>query len=343
MDQNCPVPISKYDKVVLGHGGGGKLSNNLIEGLFIKELGNKMLNELHDGAIFEARGLMAFSTDSFVVNPIFFPGGDIGKLAVFGTVNDVACCGAIPKYLSLSLILEEGLPMDDLTRIIRSIRMAAEQSGVKIITGDTKVVEKGKGDKIFINTTGIGEVIDGIKISPATCKSGDIIIISGSVGDHGIAIMSSREGIEFETTLKSDCAPLNKMIEEICLTSNLVRVFRDPTRGGVASALNEISSASNRGIKIYENKIPVKDEVRGACEILGFDPLYVANEGKLLVIVDKADAEKVLKKMRSMQYGEESAIIGEVTDDKTGVRMQTLIGSTRVIDMISGEQLPRIC
>lgn len=343
MDLNCPVPLSRYDKVVLGHGGGGRLTNDLIEGLLLKELGNDMLNPLHDGAIFESNGALAFSTDSFVIDPIFFPGGNIGELAVFGTVNDIACCGAIPLYLSLSLIIEEGLPMDTLREIIASVKSAAGRAGVKIITGDTKVVEKGKGDKIFINTSGLGSVIKSTNISPASCKPGDKILVNGFIGDHGIAIISSREGINFETSIESDCAPLNNLIEEICKASLSVRVFRDPTRGGVASALNEISKASGYGIKIFEDKIPVRDEVRGACEILGFDPLYVANEGKVLVVVPGDEAEKVLTVMRKQPYGEYSAIIGEVTSGRSGVSMQTVIGSSRVVDMISGEQLPRIC
>jgi len=343
MELNCPVPISRYNKVVLGHGGGGKLSGDLIEGLMIKELGNDMLNVLHDGAIFESAGKLAFSTDSFVVNPIFFPGGDIGELAVYGTVNDISCCGATPLYLSLSLIIEEGLPMDDLRKIIVSVRNAAKISGVKIITGDTKVVEKGKGDKIFINTSGVGSVISGVTVSPDSCKPGDMILLNGYIGDHGIAIISSREGIQFETTVESDCAPLNTLVADICNICPSVRVFRDPTRGGVASALNEISKASGYGIRIFEREIPVRDEVRGACEILGFDPLYVANEGKLIVIVPGEDADRVLEVMKKNPGGGDSAIIGEVTGDKTGVRMETVIGSSRIVDMISGEQLPRIC
>ncbi|TFH39497.1 MAG: hydrogenase expression/formation protein HypE [Bacteroidia bacterium] len=335
--------MSRYDRVVLGHGGGGKLSGDLIEGLMVKELGNEMLNVMHDGAVFEAKGALAFSTDSFVVDPIFFPGGDIGELAVYGTVNDISCCGARPQYLSLSLIIEEGLPMEHLQKIIRSVKLAAERSGVQIITGDTKVVEKGKGDKIFINTSGVGSLISGVIISPASCRPGDKILLNGYIGDHGIAIISSREGIRFETTVKSDCAPLNRLIEEICLACPSVSVFRDPTRGGVASALNEISKSSGYGIKIYENRIPVRDEVRGACEILGFDPLYVANEGKVIVIVPGEQAEMVLGVMKNNPLGCDSEIIGEVTAGKVGVSMQTVIGSSRIVDMISGEQLPRIC
>jgi hydrogenase expression/formation protein HypE len=343
MDLNCPVPISRYDKVVLGHGGGGKLSNDLIEGLMVKELGNEMLDVLHDGAVFETSGKMAFSTDSFVVDPIFFPGGDIGELAVYGTVNDIACCGAVPLYLSLSLIIEEGLPMEDLRKIIASVKHAATRSGVKIITGDTKVVEKGKGDRIFINTSGVGTIISGTMISPESCRPGDKILLNGYIGDHGIAIISSREGIQFETSVVSDCAPLNEMIAEICNICSSVKVFRDPTRGGVASALNEISKASGYGIRINEKDIPVRDQVRGACEILGFDPLYVANEGKLIVIVPGGEADMVLEVMKKNALGKDSAIIGEVTGDRTGVRMETVIGSSRIVDMLSGEQLPRIC
>ena len=343
MDLSCPVPVSKYDRIVMGHGGGGRLSNDLIEGLFIKELGNSMLDLMHDGAIFEASGRLAFSTDSFVIDPIFFPGGNIGELAVYGTVNDISCCGAIPRYLSLSFIIEEGFSISELTDIIKSVRKSADKAGVKIITGDTKVVEKGKGDKIFINTTGLGEVMEGIKVSPASCHEGDVVLINGFVGDHGISIMASREGLEYETSIISDCAPLNTMVREICEVCRDVRVFRDPTRGGLASSLNEISKSSGRGITIYEDKIPVRDEVRGVCEILGFDPLYVANEGKIVVIVPQKNAEEVLAVMKRNRYGEHSSIIGEVNNGSAGVRLRTVIGSTRVVDMISGEQLPRIC
>lgn len=343
MELNCPVPKSNYDKVIIAHGGGGKLGNDLVENLFKKELGNIYLDELHDGAIMKMEGRIAFSTDSFVVDPIFFPGGDIGELAVYGTVNDIACCGAIPEYLSLGLILEEGLAISDLCRVIRSVKKAAEAAGVKIVTGDTKVVEKGKGDKIFINTSGIGTVIDDVNISPASCVPGDIIIVNGYIADHGIAIMSSREGLDFQTSIISDCAPLSGLIQDILNTTKSVKVFRDPTRGGLASALNEISTSSGYGITINENAIPVREEVRGACEILGFDPLYVANEGKLIVIIPQEYASEVLSVMQKNPFAGDSAIIGEITNSKPGLTLNTIIGSHRVVDMITGEQLPRIC
>jgi hydrogenase expression/formation protein HypE len=344
-DATCPIPITEYDKVMLAHGGGGSLSNKLIEKMFFSEFDNEYLNKMPDGAVFETqKGRMAVSTDSFVIQPIFFPGGNIGELAVYGTVNDIACCGAMPQYLSLAFILEEGLPMDDLWKIVQSIKFAADKAGVKIVTGDTKVVEKGKGDKIFINTSGVGIVKDGVNISPENCKAGDKIIVSGTVGDHGTCIMSLRAGLEFETEIKSDSAPLNHMISEILNVSDKINVLRDPTRGGLASTLNEIASSSGKGIMLYEDKIPVREDVKGVCELLGLDPLYVANEGKLLVFVAKEDAEKVLSVIKQNKFGKNAAIIGEVqnTDDKI-VKLKTSIGTTRIVDMISGEQLPRIC
>ena len=341
----CPIPITEYDKVMLAHGGGGSLSNKLIEKMFFSEFNNEYLNKMHDGAVFQTqKGRMAFSTDSFVIQPLFFPGGNIGELAVYGTVNDIACCGAVPQYLSLGFIIEEGLPMDDLWKIVQSIKFAADKAGVQIVTGDTKVVEKGKGDKIFINTSGVGVVKEGVNISPENCKPGDKIIVSGTVADHGISIMSLRAGLEFETEIESDTAPLNHMIQEILDVSDNISVLRDPTRGGLASTLNEIASSSKKGIMLYEDKIPLREDVKGVCEMLGLDPLYVANEGKLIVFVAENDAEKVLKTMRQNEYGKNAAIIGEVqeTEDKI-VKLKTSIGTTRIVDMISGEQLPRIC
>ncbi len=344
MDLSCPVPITNYDKITLAHGGGGSLSNQLIEKMFLKELGNSYLEEGHDGAIFDLPGKLAMSTDSFVVNPIFFPGGDIGKLAVHGTVNDVACCGALPKFLTLALILEEGFPMEELWLIIQSIGQAARDAGVQIITGDTKVVEKGKGDKIFINTSGIGYVPEGRDISPSNCRPGDIILINGNIADHGVAIMSSREGLEFETSIESDTQALNKLVESVFSVTKDIHVLRDPTRGGLSSSLNEIAKASNTGIEIYEKQLPLSEEVKGACEILGLDPLYIANEGKLLVFVPEEHADNVLKAMKQLPEGKNSCIIGRVDNKSPGmVRMKTSIGSSRIVDMISGEQLPRIC
>ncbi|MFN8257182.1 MAG: hydrogenase expression/formation protein HypE [Bacteroidales bacterium] len=341
----CPVPNSRYDSVMMAHGGGGKLSQQLIQQVFYKSFSNKELLVGHDGALLELNGVrLAFSTDSYVVQPIFFPGGNIGELAIYGTVNDLACCGAIPEYISAGFIIEEGFPVEELEIIAQSMKKAAEIAGVQIVTGDTKVVEKGKADRIFINTSGIGAIPAGRSIAPQNAKPGDIILINGTIADHGIAIMSSRAGLEFETTIHSDCCALNGLAEAIFKVSDKVYVMRDPTRGGVASALNEIAQSAGYGILIEENKIPVRDEVAAACELLGFDPLYVANEGKLLVFIDEQDAEKVLEAMKNHPAGRDSAIIGSVTSDYAGkVRMKTLLGSHRYIEMISGEQLPRIC
>jgi hydrogenase expression/formation protein HypE len=343
MKISCPVPINNDDIVTLAHGGGGKLSNRLIHDLFICELGNSWLNTAHDGAILEMKGKIAFSTDSFVVNPLFFHGGNIGDLAVNGTVNDLVCCGAVPEYLSLGLIIEEGLKMEDLRKIIISIRNAAINANVKIVTGDTKVVEKGKGDKIFINTSGVGTVPEGIFISPERCSPGDAVIITGNIADHGIAILSSREGLSFESTIKSDTAPLNGLADVLFKVTKDIHVLRDPTRGGVASALNEICSSSGNGILLEEKMIPVSDEVKGACEIMGFDPLYIANEGKLLIILPEKYADNTIKAIRKHPLGKYAAIIGIVTGGSPIVKIKTLVGSTRIVDMISGEQLPRIC
>lgn len=343
MKITCPVPINKYDTVTLAHGGGGKLSDRLIHDLFIRELGNGWLNKAHDGAVLELNGRIAFSTDSFVVNPLFFPGGNIGDLAVNGTVNDLVCCGAVPEYLSLGLIIEEGLQMDDLRRIILTIKDAAINANVKIVTGDTKVVEKGKGDKIFINTSGVGTIPEGIAISPERCSPGDVVIITGNIADHGVSILSSREGLSFESSIKSDTAPLNGITNLLFQVTKDIHVLRDPTRGGVASALNEISRSSGHGILLEEKMIPVSDQVKGACEIMGFDPLYIANEGKLLIILPEKYAGKVISEIRKHPLGKNAAIIGRVNDGPPVVKITTLVGSTRIVDMISGEQLPRIC
>jgi hydrogenase expression/formation protein HypE len=289
------------------------------------------------------KGRIAFSTDSFVVNPLFFPGGNIGDLAVNGTVNDLVCCGAVPEFLSLGLIIEEGLKMDDLERIIKSIRNACINANVSIVTGDTKVVEKGKGDKIFINTSGVGRIKDGINISPERCSPGDEIIITGNIADHGIAILSSREGLRFESDIKSDTAPLNGLAEVMLGVTNDIHVLRDPTRGGVASALNEICKSSGCGILLDEKMIPVSDEVNGACEIMGFDPLYIANEGKLIIILPEEYSRSVMRAIMNHPLGKNASVIGKVTEGPAIVRIKTLVGSTRIVDMISGEQLPRIC
>lgn len=329
----------------MAHGSGGVLSHQLIEKMFIPAFSNELLSEGHDGAIFNIKeNRLAYTTDSFVVSPVFFPGGNIGDLAVNGTVNDLVCCGSKPLYLSAGFILEEGLPMEDLWKIVVSMKKAADKAGVKIITGDTKVVERGKGDRIFINTSGIGILPDGIHISPGNSLPGDLIILSGRIGDHGVAIMSARSGLEFETTIKSDTTALNEMADQVFRTTMNIHVLRDPTRGGVATTLNELSKAAKVGIIIDEEKIPVSEEVRGACEILGLDPLYIANEGKLIIILPGDVAFKVLKAIRECPAGRDAAIIGEVTSEHPGiVRMSTSIGTSRIIDMLTGDQLPRIC
>jgi hydrogenase expression/formation protein HypE len=342
----CPIPISEYPTVQLAHGGGGKLSQILIEGMFAKTFDNPHLEVMHDGAILPVGSeRLAFSTDSFVISPYFFPGGDIGSLAVHGTVNDIAMCGARPLAISVGLILEEGLPMDDLWRITQSIQRAAAEVDVQIVTGDTKVVDKGKGDGIYINTTGLGLIPAGIDITPEAARPGDKVLVSGEIAVHGIAIMSIREGLEFETQLESDSAALYPLVAAILETGgHAVRVLRDPTRGGVASALNEIAGQSEVGFQLDEQAIPLSEEVRGACEILGFDPLYVANEGKCLAIVGAEKADAVLAAMRSHPLGRHAAIIGEVVDDHPGrVYLRSRIGGQRIVDMLSGEQLPRIC
>jgi hydrogenase expression/formation protein HypE len=342
----CPIPISDYPTVQLAHGGGGRLSQMLVERMFLEAFDNPALALLHDGAVLEVgASRLAVSTDSFVIRPLFFPGGDIGSLAVHGTINDVAMCGARPLAISAGLILEEGFPMEDLWRITASLRDAARQAGVPVVTGDTKVVDRGKGDGVYINTTGIGLVAEGIEISPRRARPGDQILLSGAIAEHGIAIMSVREGLEFETELVSDSAPLNGLVERLLAAAGRdVHVLRDPTRGGVASALNEIAGQAGVAIRIDEQAIPLAEQVRGACEILGFDPLYVANEGKCLAIVAPQAAPAVLAAMRADPHGERAAIIGAVEAGPAGrVVLRSSIGSERIVDMMSGEQLPRIC
>jgi len=341
----CPTPLGDYREVVLAHGSGGKLSQRLLQSVVLPRFQNELLAPLHDGAIFELDGSrIAFSTDSYVVSPIFFPGGDIGTLAVYGTVNDLAMCGARPLYLSVAFILEEGLAMDDFRRIVQSLHDAARETGVLLVTGDTKVVDRGKADKLFINTAGIGLVRAGVNIQPSRAQPGDKIIVNGQIAVHGIAIMSVREGLEFETKIASDTAPLNSLVESILDECEDIHVLRDPTRGGITSALSEIAQTARVGMLLDEAQIPISEEVKGACEILGLDPLYVANEGKLLAILPAADAGRVLAAMRAHPLGQEAAIIGEVTADHPGyVLMKTRVGGTRVVDMLSGEQLPRIC
>jgi len=342
----CPIPIQEYPAVLLAHGGGGRLTQMLIERMFLPTSRNPALETLHDGAAVEVEGLrLTFTTDSFGVGPIFFPGGDIGELAVNGTVNDLAMCGARPLYLSLALILEEGFPMEDLWRVVRSVQDAARKAGVEVVTGDTKVVDRGKGDGVFINTSGVGIIPEGIEIAPRRVRPGDVVLISGAIAVHGMAILSVREGLEFETTLESDTASLNGLVEALLQAAGpQVHVLRDPTRGGVASALNEISASARVGVVLEEIRIPVWDEVKGACEILGLDPLYVANEGKCLAIVAPEVAETVLEAMRAHPLGKEAAIIGQVVEEHPGtVILRSQVGGKRVVDMLSGEQLPRIC
>jgi len=332
------------DSILLAHGSGGKLSHELVEKTFLPFLTNPALNKLDDSAIFEASGRLAFTTDGYVVNPIFFPGGDIGKLAVCGTVNDLAMNGAKPLYLSLSAIIEEGFLLSDLERVVQSIKKAAAEAGVSIIAGDTKVVNRGQADKLFITTAGVGIISPGVDISGANARAGDKVLLSGTIGDHGIAIMSQREGLKFSMTLKSDCAPLNKLVSQMLDVSSRIHCMRDPTRGGLATTLNELARQSRVGIMVEEAKIPVKEEVKAACELLGLDPIYVANEGKLVAIVSPGDASKILARMRRNRYGKDAAIIGEVTREHPGkVAMKTRLGPSRIVDMLSGELLPRIC
>ena len=332
------------DSILLAHGSGGKLSHELVQKKFLPYLANPALNKLDDSAVFEASGRLALTTDSYVVNPIFFPGGDIGKLAVCGTVNDLAMNGAKPLYLSLSAIIEEGFSVRELELIVQSIKKAAEEAEVSIIAGDTKVVNRGQADKLFITTSGVGMIPPGVDISGANAKPGDKVLLSGTIGDHGIAIMSQREGLKFGMTLESDCAPLNKLVSQMVAVSSKIHCMRDPTRGGLATTLNELAQQSKVGIVVEEAKIPVKEEVKAACELLGLDPIYVANEGKLVAIADPADADKILARMRRNRYGRDAAIIGEVTGEHPGkVVMRTKLGPSRIVDMLSGELLPRIC
>ena len=335
----------KADQILLDHGSGGKIAHQLTMDLLLPMFDNPMLASLHDGAVFDlSPGRVAFSTDTFVVDPIFFPGGDIGDLAVNGTVNDVAMCGAIPRYLSMGLILEEGFPMADLERILTSVKNALDRAQVQLVTGDTKVVPKGAADKIFINTSGIGEIPDGVIVGSQGAQPGDAIILSGTMADHGVTVLTQREGLRFESDVTSDTAPLNHMGGKILDVTQDVHVLRDPTRGGVGTTLCEIAEQSQVGIRIYEKQLPVDKAVAGICELLGFDPLYLANEGKLLCIVSSAHADDVLAAIKQDSRGKAACIIGEVTAAHTGrVVMQTSIGGERIVDMLAGEQLPRIC
>jgi len=345
---SCPIPIFDHKRIVLGHGSGGKLTADLIDKIFLPAFRNPTLDKLDDQAVLTIGGArLAFTTDSFVVTPIFFPGGDIGRLSIHGTVNDLAMSGARPLYLSAAFILEEGLAVDDLRRVVESMRAAAAEAGVQLVTGDTKVVNRGKGDQIFITTTGIGVIEHDVSISADRACLGDKIILSGYIGDHGMTIMSQREGLEFESAIASDCAPLNGLVAAMLAVSpanNFIHTLRDPTRGGVATTLNEIAKHANLGMMLDERTIPVRESVKGACEVLGLDPLYVANEGKLLALVVPEIADAVLERMRQHRLGQDAAIIGEVVETHRGmVLMKTEIGGTRVLDVMFGEQLPRIC
>jgi hydrogenase expression/formation protein HypE len=342
---NCPFPIQQYPHVLLAHGGGGKLMQQLIEKMFTQAFGPKPASGLHDSIVLKLPvSKIAFTTDSFVVHPLFFPGGDIGTLAVNGTVNDLSMSGARPLYLSLGFIIEEGLSMETLWRIVGSIKKAADAAGVTIVTGDTKVVDRGKGDGIYINTSGIGIVEHGLSIAPANIKAGDAVLINGDVGRHGIAIMATRENLEFETTIESDCCALNDIVARLIKAGIKIHCMRDLTRGGLASALNEIAQDASRTIEIDEASVPVKEQVASACAIMGFDPLYVANEGRFIVFVPKGEASKALKILQKHPLGQGACCIGEVLGEKKPlVTLKSFIGANRILDMISGEQLPRIC
>jgi len=341
----CPAPIFNHKQIVLGHGSGGKLTSDLIQKVFLPAFDNHYLSRLDDQAVLQLNGSqVAFTTDAFVVTPIFFPGGDIGRLAINGTINDLAMSGAKPLYIAAAFILEEGLATEELQRVVNSMSAAAREANVLLVTGDTKVVNRGKGDKLFITTTGLGLVDHSVQISADRARPGDKILLSGTIGDHGMAIMSQRENLEFESTIESDTAALHTLVAAMLTASADIHCLRDPTRGGVATTLNEIASTSRVGMVIDERQIPVRETVKGACEILGLDPLYVANEGKLLAVVAPDSTANVLRKMREHPLGYDAQVIGEVVSDHQGmVLMKTGIGGTRVVDVLFGEQLPRIC
>jgi hydrogenase expression/formation protein HypE len=344
----CPVPLPAKDKILLGHGSGGLLGAELLRQVFLPAFNNAILAKLNDQAVLEVQGVrLAFTTDSFVVKPLFFPGGDIGSLAVHGTVNDLAVGGATPLCLSAAFIIEEGLPIETLEKVVASLHHAAADVGVEVVTGDTKVVEKGSGDGLFINTSGIGLVPADLNLSADRARPGDCVLLSGSIGEHGIAIIAQREGLEFESRVKSDSTPLHGLVAAMLAASpgrDSIRCMRDPTRGGLSSALNEIAAQSQVGMLLEEEKIPVREEVRGACELLGFDPLYVANEGKLVAIVEERAAEQILAAVRAHPLGRQAQMIGTVTAAPVGmVSLRTALGTTRIVDMLSGDQLPRIC
>lgn len=341
----CAVPIGAHTHVLMAHGGGGRLTNQLIDGLFLPAFGNPSGHAHHDGAHLHMGGArLAFSTDSYVVRPMFFPGGDIGTLAINGTVNDLAMCGARPQFLSAGFVIEEGLPMDSLRRIVMSMQSAAREAGVTVVTGDTKVVDRGKGDGVYVNTAGVGLIeYDGV-IAPASVRPGDVVLLSGDIGRHGMAVMAAREGLQFESDIASDCAPLAAPVMALIEAGVTIHCLRDLTRGGVASATVEIAETTGLHIRMDEQAIPIREDVRGACEILGFDPLYVANEGRFIAFVPEAEGARALEILRRHPVSQEARAIGVVSADPRGlVTLKSRIGATRVVDMLSGEQLPRIC
>ena len=335
----------REDRILLAHGSGGTMMKELIEDLFVAEFGDESLKRLDDAAALDfPGGRLAFSTDTYVVSPLFFPGGDIGRLAVCGTVNDVATSGAQPLYLSVGFVLEEGVAVEDLRRILISMRDAAREAGVRIVTGDTKVVERGHGDGVYLNTAGVGVIPDGVDLSGSHCQPGDAVLLSGTLGDHGIAVVSTREGLSFSTDILSDAAPLNRLVADVLEAAPNARCFRDPTRGGLASTLNELAGASGVSITVEEALVPVREQVRGACEMLGYDVFQVANEGKMVAVVPDDEADAALAAMKDAPYGADAAIVGKVADSPAGrVYVRTSFGVTRIMDMLVGEQLPRIC
>lgn len=342
---SCPLPLVNSESVLLGHGSGGKLSAELFRSVFLPAFANPVLNRMDDQAVLEIEGArLAFTTDSFVVKPLFFRGGDIGSIAVNGTVNDLAVGGATPLALSAAFILEEGFAIEKLRKVVASMQQAAERAGVHIVTGDTKVVERGSCDGMYVTTTGIGQIRTNMPLGAGLARPGDVVLLSGPIGDHGIAIMAEREGLSFETDILSDTAPLHSLVEAMLATGGVLRCMRDPTRGGVASSTNEIAQSSRVGIQLDESVIPIRQQVRGACELLGLNPLHIANEGKLLAITAPEDAAQILRAMREHPLGEDAAIVGRVTAENPGlVTLRTALGTTQVLDMLANDPLPRIC
>ena len=345
MERSCPIPLADYPVVTLAHGGGGTLMHQLIGKLFRSAFRNALLDQEHDGAVFPSPARrLAFTTDSFVVRPLFFPGGDIGRLAVHGTVNDLAMCGARPLYLSCGFILEEGLAMETLWQVVCSMRDAATEAGVRIVTGDTKVVDRGRGDGLYINTAGVGALEHGREIGPRQIQAGDAILLSGDVGRHGMAIMAVRENLAFESAITSDCAPLFEPVRRLLEGGIEVHALRDLTRGGLTAALVEFAETARIGVELTESLVEVREDVRGACELLGLDPLQVANEGRFIAVVPEADAAHALALLRSSPVSARAQVVGRVTADHPGqVLLQSRLGPTRMLDLPSGEQLPRIC